>query len=730
MGTPMFPDQSAVQSAIQALNVLIQHGPSMLYPNRAASFFLPPQDPRAASIGKGLVMWRGFYTSLRMGPGKMYLNLDIASQPKVQSGSLPDVVLDFLRGSSRNLPMQHISAANIPGPELIRLNRFLKGLKVQLVVPGREGVKPTRKIRSVEPIAANDPSGAFEVDGQNMTIETYFQRYYNVTLRRPELPCISVSKIARWPLELCNAEAGQKWRKKLDQAQTADAIRLTTVEPSRRVNMLNEGLQRIQPTEAALGQWEVAIAPRPMQVEARELPPPTIQYKSRSIRPRDGVWDVKGQQFHKPATINSWLVIVFDSSQFFSVADAQTCITGLVTSCTRLGIQIADRQPEIHYWPNGADIPSYIQSLSSQLIARTGCPPDLVVCFLPRKPCDAYGEIKRFGDQSIGVATQCMFENKAKKGGEPYFNNLALKVNVKLQNGINSVLQPGDLSPIVETPTMICGGDVSHASPGTPNPSVAAVVGSMDPTASIFDTAITVQPSRLELIAQLEAMMIKLLRQFYTKNHILPERILFFRDGISEGQFSHVLQGEVTAIRMAVAEAGQAVNKEGYAPKLTFICCGKRHHISLFPTNPRDGDVKTGNAKSGTVIDNGIVSPFHYDWYCMSHKALLGTGRSAHHTVLVDDSNFSADQLQPLVFNLCFTYAKATRAVSVPTPAFYASRLCTRAQLLLSQEDDRTTVISSTSDSSQERMRQRALIEAQGRLKDIHPAHSERLFFL
>jgi eukaryotic translation initiation factor 2C len=74
---------------------------------------------------------------------------------------------------------------------------------------------------------------------------------------------------------------------------------------------------------------------------------------------------------------------------------------------------------------------------------------------------------------------------------------------------------------------------------------------------------------------------------------------LFFRDGISEGQFSHVLQGEVTAIRMAAAQAGQAVNKEGYAPKLTFICCGKRHHISLFPTNPRDGDVKTGNAKSG-----------------------------------------------------------------------------------------------------------------------------------
>ncbi|GAA5863732.1 hypothetical protein JCM3774_001234 [Rhodotorula dairenensis] len=725
--TPDFPDQSAVQAAIQALNVLIQHGPSMLYPNRAASFFLPPKNPRAASIGKGLEMWRGFYTTLRTGPSKLFLNLDIASQPMVQSGSLPDVVLDFLRGSSRNLTMQQISAANLPGPEIIRLNRFLKGLKVQLVVADRDGVKPTRKIRSVEPIAANDPNEAFDVDGKRMTIEQYFQTFYNVQLRRPDFPCISVSKIARWPLELCQVDPGQKWSQKLDPAQTAEAIKLTTVEPGSRVKMLDEGLKRIQPTQAALGQWEVAISPSAMQVEARELPAPAIQYR-RSVHPREGVWDVKGQQFHTPTTIKSWLVLVFDSSQFFPVNDAQTCITGLVMSCTRLGIHIADRQPEINYWPNGADIPSFIQSLGSRLIARTGLPPDLVVCFLPRKPCDAYGEIKRFGDQSVGVATQCLFENKAKKGGEQYFNNVALKINVKL-SGINSVLQPSDLGPIAQAPTMVCGGDVSHASPGSPNPSVAAVVGSMDPTASVYGSAITVQPSRLELIARLEEMMLKLLRQFYERNRVLPERILFFRDGISEGQFSHIIAGEIKAIRMAAAQAGQAVGQR-YEPKLTFICCGKRHHISLFPTNPRDGDSTTGNAKSGTVVDNGIVSPFHFDWYCMSHKALLGTGRSGHHTVRVDDSDFTADQLQALVFHLCFTYAKATRAVSVPTPAFYASRLCTRAQLLLSQEDDRTTVISSTSDSSQERMRQRALIEAQGRLKEIHPDQKERLFFL
>lgn len=66
----------------------------------------------------------------------------------------------------------------------------------------------------------------------------------------------------------------------------------------------------------------------------------------------------------------------------------------------------------------------------------------------------------------------------------------------------------------------------------------------------------------------------------------------------------------------------------------------------------------------------------------MAHQPLLGTGRSCHLTVLRDDSNFTADQLQQLTFNLAFTYAKATRSVSVPTPAYYASRRESRSAIL------------------------------------------------
>ncbi|GAA5840147.1 hypothetical protein JCM11251_000616 [Rhodosporidiobolus azoricus] len=729
LGTDQLPDPSEVQSAIQALNVLIQHGPSMIYPSRAASFFLPPGNPAAASISRGLTMWRGFYNSLRLGPQKLFLILDIASQPMVQAGNLPPVIRNYLKGDNRGLDFNQMGAGNIPGVAYVRLNRFLKGLKVQLICKDKDGYQPTRKIKSVEAVPANSQQRehVFEVEGATHTVESYFAKVYGVRLERPDFPVVAVSKTARWPIELCIVEAGQKCSTPTDQ--TADSIRLTTVAPAHRVPMLSEGLKRIQPGSNALKQWDIDISQHPIQVQARELPQPLIGYQRAQVRPQNGVWRIN-DRLHKAASIDHMLVLVFDTDRYFTMRDAQTSVMGVIAAAEDLGMRIGNRQPDIHYVPRGMDVPTYIKEKGFEMMQNEGGPPDLVLCFLPRKPCDQYGEIKRFGDITMGVATQCLFINKARRGNREYYQNVVLKMNHKLANGQNSVLRTEDLGIIAEKPTMIVGLDISHASPGSVAPSVAALVASTDERATVYGSAISVQPSRLEVASRLEEMMLKVLAQFTQKHGYPPQRIIFFRDGISEGQFSQVIATEVEACRLAAKKFGDSHSRV-YEPELTFITCGKRHHISLFPSNKGDADPKTGNVKSGTVVDTGIVSSYHFDWYMQAHASLLGTGRSSHFTVLDDDAHFTSDQLQLLAFNLCFTYARATRAVSVATPAFYASRLCTRAQLLLKREDDdSTTVISTASGSSEERLRQQALAEYQSRLKAIHPNHDELLYWM
>lgn len=45
----------------------------------------------------------------------------------------------------------------------------------------------------------------------------------------------------------------------------------------------------------------------------------------------------KGQTFHQAATIESWLVLVFDTDRFFSVQEAQNAVMGLVGACGLVG---------------------------------------------------------------------------------------------------------------------------------------------------------------------------------------------------------------------------------------------------------------------------------------------------------------------------------------------------------------------------------------------------------
>ena len=129
--------------------------------------------------------------------------------------------------------------------------------------------------------------------------------------------------------------------------------------------------------------------------------------------------------------------------------------------------------------------------------------------------------------------------------------------------------------------------------------------------------------------------------------------------------------------------------------------------MSFFPKNDEDADRKNFNVKSGTTIDTDITSPLQFDWYTQvssspprilpaptrltpgwpsqSHASLLGTGRSAHYTVLVDDSKFSADVLQQLVFNLYVSILEAhfPPFVTAVLPAAACKVLATAADIPL-----------------------------------------------
>jgi Piwi domain len=71
----------------------------------------------------------------------------------------------------------------------------------------------------------------------------------------------------------------------------------------------------------------------------------------------------------------------------------------------------------------------------------------------------------------------------------------------------------------------------------------------VDAKASLYSASIRLQEARTEIIADLGNMVKEGLRTFYQTCGQKPVKILFYRDGMSEGEFTKVLDKELKAIR-------------------------------------------------------------------------------------------------------------------------------------------------------------------------------------
>lgn len=323
----------------------------------------------------------------------------------------------------------------------------------------------------------------------------------------------------------------------------------------------------------------------------------------------------------------------------------------------------------------------------------------LLMCIMERKH-KGYADLKRIAETSVGVVTQCCLYPNLSKLSSQFLANLALKMNAKV-GGCTVALYnslPSQIPRILQLdePVMFMGADVTHPHPLDDfSPSVAAVVGSMNwPAANKYVSRMRSQTHRQEIIQDLASMVGELLDDFLQEITQLPKRIIFFRDGVSETQFNKVLKEELQAIREACSRF------PGYRPPITFSVVQKRHHTRLFPydldSSSSQNQFFEENIPPGTVVDTVITHPREFDFYLCSHWGVKGTSRPTHYHVLWDENHFTSDELQKLVYNLCYTFVRCTKPVSLVPPAYYAHLAAYRGRLYLERSSEPTASVRNT----------------------------------
>ena len=211
---------------------------------------------------------------------------------------------------------------------------------------------------------------------------------------------------------------------------------------------------------------------------------------------------------------------------------------------------------------------------------------------------------------------------------------------------------------------MIIGADVSHPAPGASALSLAAVSVSMDKPAARYLAAVESNGFRVEMITptNIHGMLAPLIQHWMStvSNGKLPEHVIYFRDGVSEGQYRDLLKNEVADIKKVFDNIARGLP----LPKFTVVVAEKRHHIRFFPTRGPASD-RNGNPVPGVLVDKDVTHPFENDIYLCSHAAIQGTARPTHYQILLDEANMDVDHFQTLLYSHCYQYQRATTPVSL-----------------------------------------------------------------
>ncbi|KAF9817896.1 hypothetical protein IEO21_03090 [Rhodonia placenta] len=671
------------QPLISALNLILQQHASNtgVRVGRNRYFFsAATQAPLGLSLG--IEARRGFFMSIRPTYKQLMVNVNVCMTAFYTPGNLAQAMMAFQQQTGGGMP-----------------RTFTDKLKVATT---HLGYTRKKAIFRVSDQTARQIKFDCQELGGIVTVEQYFQRKYKITLRHAnDLPVVDLGSRAKSnfvPAELCEIYEGQPYYGKLSPNETSNMIRFACNPPAVNAAAIHdEGFPNLGLTAAGpLTPFGISVSDEMEGVPSRILPPPSITYGRGTPTVKDGSWNILEVKFHSGASMARWAVMLVQDggrNEFRNPGDPDliSFLKMFSQKCSSSGMSVPDapvimqtpRLPRLNQDPMRRTALEQIRRTLIEKLNRNS-KPSFVLVLLSGVDNYIYPGIKRMCDVDLGIHTVHMLLNKAR--GEPrkqdqYFSNVALKVNTKL-GGVNHMLDPRSMSWLTKTKTMVVGIDVTHPGPNSirGTPSIAAVVASIDDRFVQFPASLSPQKPDWNKVESLTQMMIERLQLYQKKNGgKLPDRILIYRDGVSEGQYHLVVQEELPRIREAFRKISP---QTPYKPKLTITVCGKRHHARFYPADPKDTS-RNGNTLPGTVVDKGITDVYGFDYYLQAHQGLQGHVRPTHYFVVYDDFHYDADTLQQGTHVTSYLYARATKAVSLVPPAYYADLACERARFYL-----------------------------------------------
>ncbi|KAL1321190.1 hypothetical protein HN51_065919 [Arachis hypogaea] len=686
---------------LQGVDVVFKENPTKCTVPVGRCFY--PMNPkfRETNLQPGVIAVGGFQHSLKPTRQGLSLCLDYS----VLSFKKQMSVLDFLHEQITGFNLREF------GRYRKHVENVLIGLKVhvthrrtkQKYTVARLTGKDTRQINFPAVDAQGNPTGQLSLVG-------YFQNRYQIDIRYKDIPALDFggNKTNYVPMELCVLVEGQRYPKEYLGSNAAKNLKDMCLPPPR---VRQDAIQAMVNSRCGpcggdiVGNFEMNVSNVMTTVTGRVLGPPKLKLSDPSGRtihmaltPEKCQWNLVEKSMVEGKPVECWGILDFTLRSRCVFFDNRF-ISKLIEKYNKFGIIMKEpvwiEKTDMLKLGNYNQLSDLLEKINDAVSRKYRCRLQFLLCVMASKD-PGYKCLKWIAETKVGIVTQCCLSGNANSAKDQYLTNLALKINAKI-GGSNVELI--NRLPHFEGDghVMFIGADVNHpASRDANSPSMAAVVATVNwPAANRYAARVCAQEHRTEKILNFGEVCLELVSCYERLNGAKPEKIVIFRDGVSESQFQMVLGEELQDLKRTFERAN-------YSPTITLIVAQKRHQTRLFPS-PAENEMTSatrGNVLPGTVVDTVIIHPFEFDFYLVSHHGSLGTSKPTHYHVLWDEHDFTSDKLQELIYDMCFTFARCTKPVSLVPPVYYADLAAYRGRQYYEAKIGMQSPYSATSSSS------------------------------
>lgn len=603
----------------------------------------------AVMLGKhGLQVWPGYETSIKRTDGGLYLSVAVTHKV-LRNDSVLNVMNTLYQQSRENFRDE--CAKELLGSIIItRYNNR------------------TYRIDAIE--WNKSPKDVFTLmDGTKTSFVEYYSKNYGITIKEMDQPLLMhrpkerskpggkqviTGEILLVPELSFMTGIPDKMRK--DFKSMKELTMHINVSSEQHTNSIKQLLNNISSSPDSLKElrrWGLEIDSQIMTITGRVLPVENICLQSTTFPTgSDASWsrEVVRDPSISSIPLNIWAIFY----PRHCADQAEELVSTFNKMAGSIGLRL-ERPIRVALTNDRTE--NYVKTIHSQLTSEPNL--QLIVCILVGNKEDLYSAIKKLCCVKSPIPSQVI--NVRTISQQKRLRSVAQKVLLQMNCKVGGELWTVNV-PLKNL--MVIGVDVHHDTSKV-HQSVMGFVASVNSSLTRWYSRVTFQTPNEEMISGIRICLLAALQKYYEVNHNLPEKIVVYRDGVSDGQLKMVETYEIPQLIKCFETFPQ------YEPKLTFIVVQKRINTTLYTYSAN----AFGTPPPGTVLDHTLTQKNWVDFFLMAHHINQGCGLPTHYVSLYNTANLTPDHLQRLTFKMCHLYWNWPGTIRVPAPCKYAHKL-------------------------------------------------------